>query len=198
MPIYVPGARNARGKRKRSSRRNVVAVLSLTAMVDLFTVLAVFLIQNYAATGEVIHIPEGVKLPDATETKELKPSNIILISRRGVKLNEIFISDFITVKEQTDWSIEKLKIGMERIIASGEREKLSFKNRIRNAMNEDEEDSGVRELGVDRFRKVTIQADKEIDFLTVKKVMYTVTEAGVYEINFAVIKKSKKEDQTAF
>jgi biopolymer transport protein ExbD len=36
--------------------------------------------------------------------------------------------------------------------------------------------------------KITIQADKSVDFLTVKKVMYTVTEAGIAEINFAVIK----------
>jgi biopolymer transport protein ExbD len=38
------------------------------------------------------------------------------------------------------------------------------------------------------WNKVTIQADKGMDFLTVKKVMYTVTEAGAGEINFAVMK----------
>ena len=32
----------------------------------------------------------------------------------------------------------------------------------------------------------------KIDFLTVKKVMFTVTEAGVHEINFAVIKKDSE------
>ena len=191
MPIHVPGARDARGNRRKSSKRNVVAVLSLTAMVDLFTVLAVFLIQNYATTGEVIHIPEGVKLPDATETKELKPSNIISISEREVRLNDVHISDFITVKEQTNWIIDRLKMAIEKIIEKGEEEKLSIKNRIRDAMHNKSEDSG--KSGVDRFRKITIQADKEIDFLSVKKVMYTVTEAGIYEINFAVIKKDKEE-----
>ena len=48
---------------------------------------------------------------------------------------------------------------------------------------------------VDKFRKMTIQADKTVDLLTVKKIMYTITEGGVYEINFAVMEK-KKEKKT--
>ena len=42
---------------------------------------------------------------------------------------------------------------------------------------------------IDDFLKLTIQADKTVDFLSVKKIMYTVTEAGIQEINFAVLKK---------
>ncbi len=194
MPIHIPGARDARGKRKRSSKRNVVAVLSLTAMVDLFTVLAVFLIQNYAATGEVIHIPEGVKLPEARETKELKPSNIISLSESDLRLNNVFIADFTVVKEQADWVIVRLKEGIEKIIENGEAEKSSLRHKIRNAM-QGEDDSNEEAPGVDRFRKVTLQADRGVDFLTVKKIMYTATKAGIHEINFAVIKKPK-EDQS--
>ena len=47
---------------------------------------------------------------------------------------------------------------------------------------------GETEEDPNAWSKVTIQADKGIDFLTVKKVMYTVTEAGAGEINFAVTK----------
>lgn len=191
MPIHIPGARDSRGKRKKVAKRNVVAILSLTAMVDLFTVLAVFLLQNYASTGEVIHIPKGVNLPDATETKELKPSNIVLVSSEEVRLNNVFISDFRTVKEQKDWVIERLRAAVEQLIAEGEQEKVSLTNKIRSAMkNELEEAVGFE---MDPFRKITVQADRDIDFLTIKKVLYTVTEAGVYEINFAVIKKAKQD-----
>ena len=191
MPIHIPGSRDARGRRRQVAKRNVVAVLSLTAMVDLFTVLAVFLLQNYASTGEVIHIPERVQLPDAIETTEIKPSTIVSISNRELRLNDAVISDFRSIKNQTDWVIKKLKVAVEDIIAQGQQEKeqerASIENKIRSVMVDDSEEPE----SVDVFRKVTIQADKEIDFLTIKKVMYTLTEAGVYEINFAVIKKSK-------
>jgi biopolymer transport protein ExbD len=41
------------------------------------------------------------------------------------------------------------------------------------------------------WNKVTIQSDKGVDFLMLKKVMYTATEAGASEINFAVSKETE-------
>ena len=34
------------------------------------------------------------------------------------------------------------------------------------------------------YEKMTLQADENIDFLTIKKVMFTLQEAGIKEINF--------------
>ena len=72
MPIHVPGKR-ARGRQKVVGRkRNVVAVLQLTAMVDMFTVLVVFLLQNYASTNQILPITDQIALPKAAAVKELK------------------------------------------------------------------------------------------------------------------------------
>ena len=75
---------------------------------------------------------------------------------------------------------------VKKSIEEGEVEKKSLANKIRDAVNQNEGEE--QEDEIDSFRKMTIQADKEIDFLTVKKVMYTVRNAGIFEINFAVIK----------
>ncbi len=70
---------------------------------------------------------------------------------------------------------------------SKEQYEQSLKNQIRdvveNAKGQEPADPEVN------WNKVTIQSDKTIDFLTVKKVMYTITEAGAGEINFAVTKE---------
>jgi biopolymer transport protein ExbD len=50
------------------------------------------------------------------------------------------------------------------------------------------------EKEINQFRRVTVQADKKIDFLTIKKIMYTVTEAGAEEINFAVMVIPKEQE----
>jgi biopolymer transport protein ExbD len=60
---------------------------------------------------------------------------------------------------------------------------------LRNAVKEAKKMPKGQEI--DEFRKITIQSDKDVDFLTVKKVMYSVTEAGMLEINFAVMKKEE-------
>lgn len=191
MPIHVPGKRD-RGGKAIGKKRGVVAVLSLTAMVDMFTVLVVFLLQNYAATGEVLEIPEGVDLPQAAQVKELKPTNVVIISSKDIMLNNDKVADFAAVKAQQDWMIPLLRQKVEELIAKGEREKSAFTSQLKSAV-EKIKGGDKKEDEVDEFRRMTIQADKKIDFLTLKKVMYTVTEAGIYEINFAVLKESTGE-----
>lgn len=187
MAIHVPGKRSRRG-RSEPTKRNAVAVLQLTAMVDMFTVLVVFLLQNWASTQQILPLPEAVELPSAASVKELKPSNVVVLTGDEVRLNTETITDFRTVKEQEDWLVEPLRLRVEQMIAEGEQKKRGLQRQIRQAVTEAKEGE-LPEEEVDDFRKITIQADRNIDFLTVKKIMYTVTEAGVYEINFAVIKR---------
>ena len=192
MPIYIPGKRDHRNRKVGATKRSAVAVLSLTAMVDMFTVLAVFLLQNYATTNQILYLPEKVELPQASAVKELKPSNVVIVSKDGIFLNETKVVPYLEVKEASDWLIPPLVDGVKKLIKDGEEEKKKLSRRIKQAVNEARKNDTPEEE-VDKFRKLTIQADKLIDFLTVKKVMYTVTEAGVFEINFAVLKKEELE-----
>jgi biopolymer transport protein ExbD len=192
MPIHVPGKRSRNGK-LRSGKRSAVATLNMTAMVDMFTVLCVFLLQNYATTNQVLPMPEKVDLPAAHETRELKPSNVVVISNDGIVINNVKIADFHTVKEQEDWLIRPLIETVQKSIQDGEAHKQSLGSQIQAAVNEAKQIQKSNET--DDFRKMTIQADKNIDFLTIKKVMFSVTEAGIQEINFAVMKKEKDTTQ---
>lgn len=187
MAIQIPGKRDRRGK-KLNAKRSVVAVLSLTAMVDLFTVLVVFLLQNYATTGEILDIPEGVRLPIAKSVKDLKPANVIIVSEKEIRLNNEKVADYASIKAQQDWEIPVLRELIEVVIKKGESEKRDITNRLRSAVEKIKTGDKPIEDEIEAFRKITIQADKEIDFLTLKKVMYTATESGIIEINFAVLK----------
>lgn len=194
MAIYAPGRRH--GKKSVKGKRNPIVVLNMTAMVDMFTVLCVFLLQNYATTNQVLPLPDKVQLPMAKEVKELKPSNVVIIAQDGIMLNNTRVADFNAVKSQEDWMVKPLADLLAKSIADGESKKRTLGNQIRTAVQQAKVKPGQpappAEKEIDEFRKVTIQSDKLVDFLTVKKIMYTVTEAGMLEINFAVM---KKEDQ---
>ena len=185
MAIYVPGKR-FRGRHRVGGKRNVVAVLQLTAMVDMFTVLVVFLLQNYASTNQVLPISDQVALPKATAVKELKPSFVVVLSKNTPKkkgvlsFNEKKVSSFDQVKANKDWLIVSLLEHVKEAI-----DRLNQENN--KVVKKDESDTPVQ-------YKMTLQADKDIDFLSIKKVLYTLTEAGVQEVNFAVI-KVKAEDK---
>lgn len=191
MAIYVPGKRSRRG-RMVGGKRSVVASLQLVAMVDLFTVMVVFLLQNYNTTGEIIEIPQNVILPQAQEVRELSPANVLIISDRGVQFNNEIVTSFEQVTGQQDWMIQPLYDRVVATIDESKKEEEALAQRLRTAVERIQ--VGERETGeLARYQRATIQADENIDFLTLKKIMYTMTEAGIVEINFAVIQKFVEE-----
>lgn len=189
MAIFTPGKRDRHNRPFSNTKKNVVATLTLTAMVDMFTVLVVFLLQNYKTTDTVLYIPQTVQLPKASSTKELKPAHVITVSPQEITLDNMPIVSFQEVKEQKDWMIKPLFARVQEALKQDEIDyNQGLRNQLRNVVAGAKQNQAVPE---ESRRKVTVQADKGIDFLTLKKVMYTATEAGVVEINFAVIQEPK-------
>lgn len=192
MPIHVPGQRHrySRLLSKGKTKREVTAVLSLTAMVDMFTVLVVFLLQNYNTTGEVLYLPKEVTLPRAEQIKELKPSVVVTISSKELLIDKTPVMSFEQLFAQREWMIEPLFAQVrDALLRAKQKQEAQLQARLRGVV--DAAKGGAPE-DPNAWSKVTVQADKGMDFLTVKKVMYTVTEAGAGEINFAVIREKSQ------
>lgn len=180
-----------------SAKRNTVVVLSLTAMVDMFTVLTIFLLQNFKV--DAIKLKQNVPLPEASAVKKLKPAHVVVVTQDKIYVDETAVADFRTVKEQQDWVVVALKEGLEKKIKeTKEKSQSTLKEQLKSTLSQnkkmtpEEIEEEEREKKTD-WGRITVQADKEIDFLTIKKVLYTATEAGATLINFAVSQKSKDE-----
>lgn len=199
MAIHVPGRRDRRNRRAGGSKRDTVVILSLTAMVDMFTVLTIFLLQNFKV--DAIKLKQNVPLPQASAVKKLKPSNVVVVTQDKIFIDEKPVVDFTTVKEQQDWIIPALKEGLaQKIKENKEKAESTLKEQIRSTLTAQNQKNmtpeEIAEEEADKKRewgRVTVQADKEIDFLTIKKVLYTATEAGATLINFAVSQKPEAD-----
>lgn len=191
MAIRVPGKRDRHGRLKVAAR-SAVATLSLTAMVDMFTVLVVFLLMNYQSTGEVIPMKDNVALPQASSVDELEPANVVVLGPDGVELNGEKFETMDEVKASQDWILPKLLRAMQAQIELDKKERegtvsAKIQEAVKQAKSPESADSYF-------VKKVTIQADKLTDILSLKKVMYTITEAGGEAINFAVLKVPEESD----
>lgn len=191
MAIRKPGERFRYHNilRRRGGKRSVTAILSLTAMVDMFTVLVIFLLQAYSSNPTILINPEDVSLPKAMETKELKPAAVVTIAKGNVYVEKTQVATMEEVKASTDWVLPKLQQELFQLLQVKKSEYESqLRTRIQNIIGTEpaptEDPNG--------WKKVTLQADKDIDYLSVKKVMYTVSAAGAGEINFAVMKKDSE------
>lgn len=192
MAIFRPGQRFRyhRLLKKKGNRRGVVALLSLTAMVDMFTVLVIFLLQNFSGEQQMLQLHKDIQLPKARSIKELKPAFVVTVSNNEILLDQEVIGQVDAIKAQEDWMIQSL---YEKMQAGLLKAKSDFETRLQNRIRDVVQNArGDEPEDPNSWNKVTIQADRSMDILTVKKVMFTITEAGAGEINFAVLKKPEE------
>jgi biopolymer transport protein ExbD len=172
VAIHVPGKRlgvhvalkHAQKEMKKRGRRVQFAGLMLTSMVDMFTLLVIFLLSNFSASGDLLLTAKDISLPKAVSTTELERSLVVAISSLSVSVEGEKVGD----------SSELLRDEDPRI--TGLTDKLLERKRVVTQL-----------MGADKFKgNIIIQADSEVDFKLIKKVMYSATEAGYSAFQYAV------------
>src|SRR6201995_2060723 len=69
-----------------SGKKSGYAELNLTSMVDMLTILVVFLLQTFSASGELLTVQKNIVLPEAVNHNWLEKAPIISISRDSLSL----------------------------------------------------------------------------------------------------------------
>lgn len=198
MAIYAPGLRDRKQRPRTKGKRNSVVILSLTAMVDMFTVLVVFLLQNYQV--QEIEFEDRIEMPEAQAVRQLLKSRVVSVSLEDITVDAQKIVDIDSVREQESWLIDGLYQQVQENIQTAKDEvRAGLRLRLQETVVDEERFTEILELMDEEITRLTVQADKNLDFLTIKKVLYTITEAGATEINFAVfeVPKTNREEQTS-
>jgi biopolymer transport protein ExbD len=81
--------------KKRDFRRkgNTTFSLNITSMTDMFTLLLVFLLQNYATTVVEMDVDGKVVLPQSSTMKEPTPGPQVLVSETAIKVDGKVVLD---------------------------------------------------------------------------------------------------------
>ena len=142
------------------------AELNLTSMVDMLTILVVFLLQTFSASGELLVVSKNIVLPEATNFKDLERAPVVGVAHDSVTLDGTPVADAQQLNQENtvDWKITDLH---DKLVTLKTNYKL---------LHPTENFNGT----------VIVQADKGVDFKIVKKVMYTCAVAGYNNVNFAV------------
>jgi len=186
MAIVIPGKRP--GKRIAASRvfnkkfgrgkKSGYAGLMLTSLVDMFTIIVIFLLQNFSANGEILYMSKDIKLPDAVHGAQLERAPVISVSndavtfdgRQVASTDDLTKGDVLNVPELED-ALREEKRRYEQI----------------HANDPDHPFKGL----------VNVQADKRIQFKVIKRVMFSCNQSGFGNINFAALSKSAAKAATA-
>ena len=182
MPILQPGKRPAKrlakskvfGGKLVGGRKGVNAELNVVPMVDMMTMLVIFLLQQFSATGEVLYMQKDIKLPEAAHGQTIEVAPVIAISPEQVVVGGQKVAD---VRElDSDQAILNIQ---------------ALEERLRDDMKRWD---SIHQNDPDREKAwkgdVNIQADVKIPFRILKRVMFSAAQAGYYNINFAALEAS--------
>src|SRR5438477_7639679 len=92
MAIVTPGKRpgdrvagsKVFGKKFLRGKKSSYASLMLTSLVDVMSIVVIFLLMNFAANGEVLYMSKDIKLPDAYHGAMLERAPVISVSADAV------------------------------------------------------------------------------------------------------------------
>ncbi len=182
MPIVQPGKRPAPrfakskvfGGKLLRGRRSVNAELNVVPMVDMMTMLVIFLLQQFSATGEVLYMQKDIKLPEAAHGQTIEVAPVIAIS-----------SEHVVVGGQKVADVRDLDSDQAMMNIQGLEERLRDDKKRWDFIHQNDPDREKAWKG-----DVNIQADVKVPFRILKRVMYSAAQAGYYNINFAALEVS--------
>ena len=190
----------AASKRKRIQlRRKPFEQLKLTSMIDMFTILLVYLLKSYSPT-DTPPVDPHLKLPASISTKVPIETTIIQAAQNmlivdGLPIIMVDNSDNHklyrlkvdgrgrAVKTRDGKFIAEAEIAAATIVLPGMYESLKNKR--------EHYESVAAKLGQTFKGEITIMCDKEMPYKILKRVMATAGKAGFGDFKFATFRKDQ-------
>lgn len=161
---------SSRRQKRMSRNKGKGASLSLTSLMDVFTILVLYLLVNQGS-GADIDPPKTIKLPDSIVETSPRQTIVMTVSDTAVFLQGEPVITVAEVLESKQDYIEAVRQEMVRL------KDVSTEQGGQVAANNTE---------------VTILADRGVPFKILKKLMSTSSSAGYVKISLAVNQKEKQ------
>jgi len=156
----------------RKRRKSIKTLrLKLTSLIDMFTILLVFLLKSFSAEGDIMTVTKDLQLPTSTSQQPPEVASIIAVTSEWILLDGERTATIRTALRNTrSMVIDSLKAALNM--------KKSLANHVEQL------DSNMGFSG-----KICIQADKEIPYQIIKKIMITCGQTGYNDMLLAVMQQ---------
>ena len=163
--------RSLRSRRRKKHGDGTVKI-NITSMIDMFTLMVVFLLKNYSAQGQLVTPAEGLILPASSIERMATEAVSVKVSRNTIMVENTVVIDSAgmkTIESQQEFMIQQLFEVLEKNAAEARKSAELFKTEF----------SG----------KISIQGDVAIPYTVLTRVMYTCGQAGFPVMNLVVYRK---------
>ena len=177
MPVHTPGRRAGSGavlrqvKRAMENKasRTLFASLNLTSMVDFMSVVVIFLLMNFSASGQVLFTQSDIVIPESASGDDLERVPVVGISRDVITVEGVAVENSAQVSQNPD------TYNLEVLTSALTKQKETYKE---------------THPGVPFDHKVIVQADEFVPYKVIRRVIDTAGQAGYNLCLFAIRKNS--------
>ncbi len=168
-----------RARRKQREAQGEIKELNIVAMMDMMTIILVFLLKSYQASAINVNLGEQLAIPQSTTQLHPQENITVTISTKEVAVNERRVVDVsgglipATAKE-------------------GGRADAFYVGAIYDALEKEVE----KQKTIARYNRdapftgrINVVADKKIPYRTLMEVLYTAGQAELGEYKFMVLKQ---------
>ncbi len=167
-----------RDRRKARERAGEIKELNIVAMMDMMTILLVFLLKSYQASTLSVNMSEGLTIP--VSSTQLVPQENISIT---VSMHEVAVNDRGVVKMERGVIPAAYK--------EGGRAEAFYVGPIFDALKKEVD----KQKYIAQYNKnapfsgrINVIADKKITYRTLMEILYTAGQAELGEYKFMVMK----------
>ena len=153
--------------------------LQLTAMVDMFTIMIVFLLKSYDTSTLEVKNVDNLVLPSSVSAEAPEEALLMLVSQKGIFVNDKKVAE-----------IKEGKVDAA-FISKDDEDYIKPLFEELNAEAKKIEEIAKRNPAVKFEGRVFMQADKALNYAVLKKVLYTATMAGYGDLRLATLDGSK-------
>lgn len=154
-------------RKRRVRRGSAVAYLSMVSLMDMFTIVLLFLLQSFSTESETFAVSPKFKLPASTARETFKSRLTVQITSTEIIVDGKKVADIADVPEKGDMLIKPLEQEL-------------------NALTNRSAFIAEANPSVKLTREVIILGDKGIPFSLLEKVMFTCGQVGYNNIYLAV------------
>lgn len=185
--------RSIRSRRGRS-KINTAFELQLTSMMDVLVIIVVFLLKSYSTSTNTFSTVPGLKMPLSSSQDSPTDSLQVIITPEAITFDNERILDFVLTSGNIGSDAVTYEFKPQDLDEEGRRI-IPLYDALVKAKNKSElirsksvaRDTLGNPLPFDGI--LAIQADKRVNYETIRKIMYTAATAGYQVYRFLAQKK---------
>jgi biopolymer transport protein ExbD len=191
LSIPAPGSSGGSHKRGRPRRkRNQTFSLQLTSMMDVLIIIVIFLLKSYGLS--IMQVPQEDKmtLPISRSTELFGEGIVLMIAK-----DQIMIDSEPVVQFQGDWNEAKFELPPESTENALGGRILPVYDILKRKKEEFDTLASRSENPAEAMKKWTgellVQADKDVPYDIIRRVMFTAGVAGYKQFRLTVEKQAE-------